>query len=1391
MKKAIKNDVDKYDKKTQREHILTRPDTYIGYIEPTQGNMYVYQDSIIVKKNITFTPGFFSVFNEIIVNAWDASIRDPTVSTIKVTYNKEEGFIQVYNDGDIGIPIEEHPVHKTLIPSMIFGELLTSSNYDDTEERITGGKNGYGGKVVSIFSTKFIVEIADAKRKKHYSQTWLDNMLVAEDAIVTKLPAKIKNSVTVTFYPDFKRFGITDLNNDHYDLFYRRVIDIAGVSKKLKVYFNDVKIDINNFKDYIELYNQDGELYYDTSDRWSVGVLYKPDLGHEVISFVNSINTYCGGTHCNHVIDNIIKTLINDYIKKKDKNSKITPAIVKDNFHFFINSIIVNPAFSSQTKETLTTKVDKFGSKYEPSPAFLKKLVKCGIVEQMIELSKIKETSSLKKTDGKKQIKILGIPKLEDANKAGSKESYKCTLILTEGDSAKATAMSGLGVLGRDYYGVFPLKGKLLNVRDANPSQLLANEEITHLKSILGLKQGEDYSDIAKFNNLRYGHVMLLVDADFDGSHIKGLFMNMIHALWPSLIHHKEFILGFHTPIVKAFKGKEELEFYALSDYESWRAEIESNNWKIKYYKGLGTSTSDEAKKYFKNINKNQTEYIWEEDDDKYILLAFDKSKADDRKKWILDSDENDVLTYEQTKISYGEFINKDLINFSKDDLHRSIPSVIDGYKPSQRKIHYGAISRKLDKDEVKVSQLAGYVSDITSYHHGEMSLNGAIIGMAQNFVGSNNINILKPNGQFGCLDPNTEVLMWEGYIKLAKDIKCNDNLIGDDGTMRTVLNLTSGIDDMFKITTDSGEKYIVNSQHLITVFNKTTNEIIDIKITDYFDKYTSEDLYMINNSSSIDWQNKPVIIDPYCYGFSLYKYPNINLRDYIINDTYTRLYLLAGILDAVGCSSKTHYQIECTIDILKSVKFLIRSLGYNCFANQIHENMIRLDIYGINLKEIPVKVIKKIFVSYNFTYMKFKIENIGQGQFNGFSIDKNERFLLGNFIITHNSRLKGGKDAASSRYIWTMLEDIIPTIFNSSDNPILNNQFDDGLQIEPEYYAPIIPMVLVNGAEGIGTGFSTKIPPYNPLDIIKNIKNIINEDEFEPMDPWWQGFDGTVIKINDFNYEVNGNWKIKDNKLIITELPVGEWTSNYKEFLEKILNTKNSHLLNYVDNNTDTQVYFELIFEDGYLDNNPGIEKTLHLCKKLSITNMHLFGPDGSIKKYNTIEEIMIDYYNIRVDLYTKRQQHQLSILKKQLKMISYKVKFILMVIEKKININNTKKQEIEEKLEHYKFPKLDNMSYDYLLSMPIYNLTFEKIEELKKQQEDKTNEYEELESKSPEDIWLYELNVLEVKYNKFYNKHHKIKTETEPIEITTKVKAKSKAKAKAKAKAKVKADK
>lgn len=353
--------------------------------------------------------------------------------------------------------------------------------------------------------------------------------------------------------------------------------------------------------------------------------------------------------------------------------------------------------------------------------------------------------------------RLSGIPKLEDANKAGTKEGHKCTLIITEGDSAKALAVAGLSVVGRDYYGVYPLRGKFLNVRDAAHKKVVENREVAELKRIVGLQSDVDYSTEESRSSLRYGRVMLMTDQDVDGSHIKGLFINFIHVLWPSLINSNTFLMEFVTPLIKATKGKQTKSFFSLSEFRNWSED--KSGWRIKYYKGLGTSTSAEAREYFSDLEKHVKSFRWEsKEDDAAIELAFEKGEGtvatDKRKRW-LERYNPDVHVDRATGVPflcYSDFINKELVAFSFYNNLRSIPNVFDGLKLGQRKVLYSCFKKGLRVgDEIKVVQLAGYISEVAAYHHGEAALHGTIVHMAASYVGSsNNVPLLEGVGQFG-----------------------------------------------------------------------------------------------------------------------------------------------------------------------------------------------------------------------------------------------------------------------------------------------------------------------------------------------------------------------------------------------------------------------------------------------------------------------------------------------------------------------------------------------------------------------------------------------------------------------------------------------------------------
>ena len=751
-------DASSYKKHTHREHILELPDTYIGSTDTHSESRWLWdkEQEKMIFRPLSFNPGFYKLFDEIIVNARDALVRSTTeagrtpVKHIDITIDSSPLKITVENDGD-GIPIEIHSEYKVYAPELIFGQLLTSGNYAKGEEKIVGGKNGYGAKLTNIFSTAFTVETRSVKHGKKYSQTWSNNMSVCGKPSV-KTDASQKGFVRITYTPDLSRFpnmGVEDMKK----VLHTRVIELAALAgKDVKVTLNKENIPTNTFEKFVKLFVKDeASISYERcSERWEVAaVLAKqlfeedsvPDERH--VSFVNGINTRKGGKH----MDAVTKTVIGDFCELATKKKiPVKPGQLKDCVVFFVNATIVNPAFDSQTKETLTTPASKFGSAFKTQGKVVAGLVKLGLLDEAAAILDAKANKDAKKTDGSKKRTLRGMPKLVDALNAGTAKSSSCTLILTEGDSAASSAIAGLAVVGRESWGVFPLRGKLLNVRDVSADKFAKNEELTAIKKILGLEQSKVYKDM---KSLRYGRVMVMADQDLDGSHIKGLLMNLFHTEWPSLMQ-SGFLCSLATPLLKVSRRSETLSFYSASEFDTWKLTQGGTaaGWHLKYYKGLGTSTEVEAQEWFRNLH--EIKYVWDKTTDESISLAFSKKRADDRKDWLSRYDPSKNLVIgPDGNTGYSNFIHDELIHYSNADNIRSLPSLMDGLKPSQRKILFGCFKRGL-RAEVRVAQLAGYVSEHAAYHHGEASLTAAITAMAQTFVGANNINLLNPIGQFG-----------------------------------------------------------------------------------------------------------------------------------------------------------------------------------------------------------------------------------------------------------------------------------------------------------------------------------------------------------------------------------------------------------------------------------------------------------------------------------------------------------------------------------------------------------------------------------------------------------------------------------------------------------------
>ncbi|KAG9100840.1 DNA topoisomerase 2 [Ceratobasidium sp. UAMH 11750] len=1117
-----------YEKLTQLQHILKRPDTYIGSIESITQKMWTFdaESKRMVYRDVTFVPGLFKIVDEILVNAADNKINDPSMDTIKVEIDVENGTISVYNNGK-GIPVEIHSKEKIYIPEMIFGHLLTSSNYDDDEKKLTGGRNGYGAKLTNIYSTEFTIDTADKNTSQKYKQTWTDNMSKPGKAKITK-NSRGEEYTKVSFKPDFKRFGMDGIDEDTAAVLRRRVYDMAGTVKNVKVFLNGERIKIKNFKQYVELYvnsaRGDGEdvgpkptiIFEEISPRWEVAfTLSEGSFQH--ISFANSIATTKGGTHVNMIAEQISKNLIAG-IEKKNKNAKVKPQAIKNHMWIFVNALIENPAFDSQTKEWLTLPSSKFGSRPHVSEDFMKKVAKSGIIDNVLNWAKFKADQENKKTDGHKRTRLTGIAKLSDANNAGGRQSQECTLILTEGDSAKSLAEAGLSVVGRNNFGIFPLRGKLLNVREANHDQVMKNAEIQAIKQIMGLKHGMTYKDTS---SLRYGSIMIMTDQDHDGSHIKGLLINFLDYFYPSLLKIPEFLVEFVTPIVRVTKGNQKINFFTVPEFQQWNEENNRDGkWYVKYYKGLGTSKDSDAREYFSAMEKHMIPFAKTEEGERELIdMAFNKKKADNRKDWLRQFKPGTYIDHSVQEITYTDFINRELILFSMADNIRSIPSAVDGLKPGQRKVIFGCFKRKL-KNEIKVAQLVGYISEKTAYHHGEQSLTMTIINLAQNFVGSNNINLLKPEGQFG-------------------------------------------------------------------------------------------------------------------------------------------------------------------------------------------------------------------------------------------------------------TRSQGGKDAASARYIFTNIPRMTRAIFHPYDDALLNYLKDDNDSIEPEWYMPVVPLVLINGADGIGTGWATSIPNYNPVDVVDNIRRLMRGEPQVPMIPWYRGFKGSIEKIAEDKYKVSGIVERTNTGVDIKELPIRVWTQNYKEQIEEWLagTDKVPQIVkDYHEHHTTRSVHFELVLADKDMAKAEaeGLEKFFKLVGQVSTSNMICFDVNGKIKKYKSPEEILEDFYPLRLSYYQKRKQHMCDELERQFEKLSNQARFVHMIIKKELVVSNKKKADLcaeLRKLDFRPFPKVRkakdagenedaqeeeeeeqptgaNSDYDYLLGMAIWSLTREKVEKLLAEQSAKEEEWNALLKKKPIELWDEDLN-------------------------------------------------
>lgn len=752
----------RYQKKDQIDHCLTRPDMYVGSTRLRKIRDYLaYKEEgryHIISEELNSSPAILRIFIEALSNAIDNVERSKNSSTpckkIKISINQESGETSIWNDGEV-VPIEIDPDEKCYIHSMIFGQLLTGSNYDDEEERVVSGRNGLGIKTCNIFSKNFRVSGCDPNNGKTLVQEWSNNMRDTKGPVVKS--SKLKKGYTeVTWTPDFARFGLKGYTPDIVRLYTRYVIDAAMLAK-VEVYLNDEIIPINSLSDYASLYETPTEekLYIKTKN---AEILLTPSKEYQTVSFVNGVYTKLGGNHVNAWSEALFRPIVDKFNGKDKKTKTKTPKInindVRQFFRLFVVATVVRPEFDGQEKNSLESPAVEADVKRNHIAA----IFKWSVMDNIEDIIRSKEMVVLKKAEkvSKKQ-KIEGY---DPANKAGTKDSMDCSLFVTEGLSAKTYVVAGMeeglyGRKGRDWNGALPVRGKLLNVRDKSASTIADNKVICSLIQALGLKYEADYTRDSEFKKLNYGRLVIVADADWDGIHIEGLILNFIHSLYPTLLQRNEsFVISLKTPIVRVKQPKNnDILFYDERRFHNWLSQ-QTHKVETKYYKGLGTTKPEDVPDTF---GKKLVEFTLDISSSNNMQKAFNKKYADSRKEWLSEYNPeaynfslDDVDT--TTVMTVSNFINGELIKFSHADCARSIPSGIDGLKESQRKILYSVKKRKLKYSgkSLKVAQLAGYTAEHSNYHHGETNLFDTIIGMAHEYPGTNNIPLLYRDGQFG-----------------------------------------------------------------------------------------------------------------------------------------------------------------------------------------------------------------------------------------------------------------------------------------------------------------------------------------------------------------------------------------------------------------------------------------------------------------------------------------------------------------------------------------------------------------------------------------------------------------------------------------------------------------
>jgi DNA topoisomerase-2 len=1145
---------------TKREHVLLRPDMYVGTTHAEVVDRLVVQDGRVGVQAVKVARAAVHLVSELLTNSADREHRKDGLRRIDVDV-EADGTVRVRDDGG-GIPtslLADSPEEGLAIPTAVFGRFLAGSNFDQDNERQAGGRFGVGAKAVNVFSEEFKVETAHPGSRTLFRQTWRNNM-ETEEAPTTARFTRKRGYTEVTAKLDMARLGGAETVEGLRAAVEGMAWTLAGVTgPKVRVYFGGELVPIVHFEGLCKAFappeTELAHVVLEGANGASLEVVAFEGAteGACPLAFVNGL-LCTRGTHVDaawKATAAAIEPLLGKGggAKAKEAAKFFKRATLAGCMTVCVRAGVPAPTFASQTKEELTTPAKALGLK-PPPPAFGRALERAGMVGAVRAGCEAAADSALAASGAKatkrKSTAVPRIPKYDPAPAAGRRGGPPCTLILTEGDSAKALAVAGLAAVGRERFGLMALRGKLLNARAATRAQIANNAELSNLAKILGLSYGTQYTSTAA---LHYQQIMIFADQDLDGAHIAGLILNWIHACFPSVLEADPcFVVRMVTPItrVRPPGGAPERVFFSEQAMEEWAEEVGADlrACAIRYYKGLGTSTSAEGREYFAALERHTATLRFGGEPCTLLLDAmFAKGNADARRA-LLETryDPKAHVAYGGEtggEVTYGDFILKELLHFSMADNERSIPSAIDGLKPSQRKVLFTFLEKRITKD-VKVAQAAGTVAGATAYHHGEVSLTEAIVGMAQDHVGANTLALLVPQGQFG---------------------------------------------------------------------------------------------------------------------------------------------------------SRLH-------------------------ARSVH---------------------------------------------------------------------------AAPRYLHTRLHPVTRALFPVADEPILDRLVEDGVQVEPRFLLPVLPLALVNGAQGIGTGWSTSVPPFAPRELLAAVRGALRAPDVAAayasstagLAPCYPRWTGTASPREDGRgFVLLGRWEeaLGGRGVRVLDLPPGTPTEAWVEKVRSGGFKAVAPAGQVLDASTDARVDVTLEWADGAA---PGdVASALGLATTVLTTNMHLFDGAGALRRFETIAEVCAEFHHTRLAAYAVRKAHAHEAAEAEAAALSAKARFVAAVVAGELVLASRPMADVCADLAAAEppYPPGDDGGYAYLLNMRLASLTKERAEALRAEAATAAREAARLAAASPEDLWAEDLTTLERALDGYEADHAERYAATEPPPAATKKKARRKASAPAK---------